>query len=605
MSQHKIDFSIDSATRAEALALGEVDAPLLKARVNRLLLLANAMMALVLILLFCLLVLCALAVDRGGRLAAFAALLVGAPALAAFAYAFHSVFFARDADDDEFLLTPSNAPALFQDIDALLRNLGLPPLDAVYLIADLNAFMQLQQTGIGWRKDRYVMGIGLPLLMSLSKAETLSVIAHEFGHYAGKDGVVSGRIYRARTTWCVTAWRMAQSENILLRPMLLFLDWFLPKLDAWSFPLARHQEFVADRFAANATSASDAATALYRVNLGAHFYGRHLAPGIWNDADFPTEFTNQRLHAMVQQLREPPVPPQAELEMLLERTEPYDTHPCLNDRLRQLGQPLPMVIAPLQKAALEDWFGTRATDLINQFTRFHFGEFNAAGSNTGSALRLANNDEAETAHLGASSGLSLRDSVAAKYRAKSLDASVTETYWDKLYRARQQIQSNPSAAQTLLITCAELDIFIAPHALRSLAELHAMKKEFDQENKVHLLVQQAQARVEHWQDTASELDITAMPLRSSTLAPLIRSKIIVALQKFGAESATLVATTIPGYPQYEHLFFVLEFNGDFDAASDAICTVRVDGFTHWVIDHDELDERFLQEIQATQKSRLY
>ncbi len=264
-----------------------------------------------------------------------------------------------------------------------------------------------------------------------------------------------------------------------------------------------------------------------------------------------------------------------------------------------------MVIAPLQKAALEDWFGTRARDLIDQFTRFHFGEFNAAGSNTGSALRLANNDVAETARLGASSGLSLRDSVASKYRAKSLDASVTETYWDKLYRARQQIQSNPSAAQTLLITCADLDIFIAPHALRSLAELHAMKKEFDQENKVHLLVQQAQARAEHWQDTASELDITAMPLRSSTLAPLIRSKIIVALRKFGAASATLVATTIPGYPQYEHLFFVLEFNGDFDAASDAICTVRVDGFTHWVIDYDELDERFLQEIQAIQKSRLY
>ena len=266
--------------------------------------------------------LCAYAIDRGGKLATISALLVGAPALAAFAYVLHSIFLACDADDDEFQLTPSNAPAFFRDIDALRRKLALPSVDSVYMIADLNAFMQLQQTGIGWRKDRYVIGIGLPLLMSLSKAETLSVIAHEFGHYAGKDGVISGRIYRARTMWCVTAWRMAHSKNILLQPVLLFLNWFLPKLDAWSFPLARHQEFAADRFAANATSDTDAAAALYRLNLGSHFYCRHLQPGIWNDSEFPTEFTNQRLHAMAEQLREPPVPPQHELEMLLVRTHP-------------------------------------------------------------------------------------------------------------------------------------------------------------------------------------------------------------------------------------------------------------------------------------------
>ena len=93
MSKHTFDFSIDSTSRAEALALGESDPNLLKARVNRLLLLANTLMAVVLILLFGLLVLCAFAIDRGGKLATISALLVGAPALAAFAYIFHSIFF--------------------------------------------------------------------------------------------------------------------------------------------------------------------------------------------------------------------------------------------------------------------------------------------------------------------------------------------------------------------------------------------------------------------------------------------------------------------------------------------------------------------------------
>ena len=604
MTKHTFDFSIDSASRAEALAMGEVNPNSLKARVNRLLLLANTTMAVVLILLFSFLVLCAFVIDRGGKLATISALLVGAPALAAFAYVFHSIFFARDDDDDEFQLTPFNAPAFFRDIDALRHKLALPSVDAVYLIADLNAFMQLQQIGIGWRKDRYVIGIGLPLLMSLSKAETLSVIAHEFGHYAGKDGVISGRIYRARTMWCVTAWRMAQSENILLRPMLLFLNWFLPKLDAWSFPLARHQEFVADRFAATATSGTDAAAALYRISLGSHFYCRHLQPGIWNDSEFPTEFTNQRLHAMAEQLREPPVPPQHELEMLLERTEPYDTHPSLRDRLRKLGQPLPMTIAPLKKTALEDWFGAKSADLIDQFTRFHFGEFNRVAKLSNLAEGL--DAPALSPSREFSSALPSRpESFASDNQTTAGMPSAAETCWDKLYRARQLIRSDTQAAQAQLIACAELDIFIAPHALRSLAELHAMKKEFEQEKKTQERVRLAQERVQHWYDLASEIDITQMPLSSCTLPPLMRSKMIVALRKFGAESALVIATSISGFAQYEHLFFVLEFNGDFDAASDAISSVRVDGFTHQVFDCDDLDEDFLRKIRVIPKSKLY
>ena len=618
MTKHTFDFSIDSAARAEALALGAAHPSTLKAKVNHLLILANATMTVVLILLFCILVLCALAIDRGGKFATLCALFVGAPALAAFAYVFHSIFFARDDEDEEFLLTPSNAPAFFRDMESMRRKLALPSVDAVYLIADLNAFMQLQQIGIGWRKDRSIIGIGLPLLMALSKAETLSVIAHEFGHYAAQDGVISGRIYRARTRWCVTAWRMAQSQNILLRPLLLFLNWFLPKLDAWSFPLARHQEFAADRFAANATTSTDAAAALYRINLGSYFYCRHLQPGIWNDSEFPTEFTNQRLHAMVEQLREPPVPPQHELEMLLERTEPYDTHPSLRDRLKQLGQALPMIIRPLKQSALEEWFGTKSADLIDQFTRFHFGEFNRdrgiSNLRARPDLKLTNPD-AKSEDSNAAAMAKTTDvtrpsperhhAFESNNHSAAVTLAVAESYWDKLYRARHQIHSDPVSAQAQLIACAEQDIFIAPHALRSLAELHAMKKEFEQEKSTQELVRHAQARVEHWYEVASEIDITEMPLRSSTLAPLMRSKLIVALRKFGAESALVVATSVPGYAQYEHLLFVLEFNGDFDAASDAICTVRVDGFTHQVFDYDELDEDFLGKICRMQKSKLY
>jgi Zn-dependent protease with chaperone function len=607
---HHFEFAIDSELREQAFALEKSNQAHLKARVNQLLMLANAVMVCVLIALFTILLLCAFVIDRGSRLAAISALLVGVPTLAAFAYAIHSVIASFGSDDDEFVLTPSNAPELFRDIQALLSKLALPPVDAVYLICDLNAYMQLQPSTLGWRKDRHILGIGLPLLMSLSKSETMSVIAHEFGHYAGKDGHTFGRIYRARSMWFETAWRLAESENLLRKPALKFLNWFLPKLDAWSFPLARAQEFAADRFAARATSNVDAAAALYRISLGAHLYCRHVAPGIWNDFELHASFANQRLKAMATQLKSPPVPGHHELELLLERTEASDTHPCLSERLRQLGQPMPPCIAPLQQCALEQWFGDKANALIDAFTRFHFGDFQQAAAANLATPNLATSSAklampSATANVDRSKLALESEQKLAQFASQTPSVQTLPSHWERLYQARQLIQSEPTHAQAQLIDCAKRDVFVAPHALRSLAELFALQKRFDHEQKTQEMIHRADARVDAWQHAAELIDVTETALRASTLAPLLRSKIILALKKFGADSASLVAATVPGFEQYEHLFFVLEFDGDFDGASAAICTVPVDGFTHHVIDADELDTQSLAKIRAVKTSKLY
>ena len=268
-----------------------------------------------------------------------------------------------------------------------------------------------------------------------------------------------------------------------------------------------------------------------------------------------------------------------------------------------------MTIAPLKKTALEDSFGAKSIELIDQFTRFHFGEFNRGvkHSNLGAELEEKHaSADVDPVVLGASGELSnWRQSFESINQTTPVVPSVAETFWEKLYRARQQIHSDAVLAQAQLIACAELDVFIAPHALRSLAELHAMKKEFEQEKKARQLAARAQSHVAHWYDLASEIDIAEMQLRTNNVPPLVRSKIIVALKKFGAESALLVATTIAGFAQYEHLFFILEFNGGFDAAADAIGGVRADGFTHQVIDYDELDEELLRKIRVIPRSKLY
>src|SRR6185436_16016968 len=99
----------------------------------------------------------------------------------------------------------------------------------------------------GWRTNYLV--VGLPLLKAIGPDEFRAVLAHEFGHLSGRHGKFSGWIYRQRESWIQILTRVHQERHYASFIFEWFLKWYAPYFNAYSFVLARAQEYEADSFA--------------------------------------------------------------------------------------------------------------------------------------------------------------------------------------------------------------------------------------------------------------------------------------------------------------------------------------------------------------------
>lgn len=166
-------------------------------------------------------------------------------------------------------LTPSMAPQLFALIDDVAAKTTQPSPAEVYLLSDVNAFVSQRGGTMGFGSRR-VMGVGLPLLSSLTKAELLAVIAHEFGHYSGGDVGLGPWIYKTRAAIART---MAGLEESYLA---WIFNWYGRMFMKVTMAVSRQQEFVADETAARVAGSAPAVSALRKVALLAPAYSVYL-----------------------------------------------------------------------------------------------------------------------------------------------------------------------------------------------------------------------------------------------------------------------------------------------------------------------------------------
>src|SRR5262245_18670430 len=96
----------------------------------------------------------------------------------------------------------------------------------VYVINDVNAWV-MQRGGIAGIGSRRVMGIGLPLLQSVTVPQFRAIIAHEFGHYHGGDTALGPWIYRTREAIMRTIYNLARSGSWVHKPFLGYGKFFL------------------------------------------------------------------------------------------------------------------------------------------------------------------------------------------------------------------------------------------------------------------------------------------------------------------------------------------------------------------------------------------
>ncbi|MBD2154310.1 M48 family metallopeptidase [Leptolyngbya sp. FACHB-16] len=275
------------------------------------------------------------------------------------------------------MLNRRQAPQLFALIDELTTKLKAPRFHKVLLDQRFNAAVaQVPRLGIlGWHEN-YLM-LGLPLMQSLSVEQFKAVLAHELGHLSGNHSRFGGWIYRIRATWMQIYNRLRQNEGRASVLFDKFIDWYWPSFNAYSFTLARANEYDADRCAAELVGANHLAEALVSIEIKARFLETSFWSNIHQQGRSQANPPSNVYSSMFTVLREPIVGETSEQwveQALAQKTNNADTHPCLADRLQSLGYPiqsskqLPQ-LPPVRTTAAEKLLGNELQQFVAQFSR--------------------------------------------------------------------------------------------------------------------------------------------------------------------------------------------------------------------------------------------
>lgn len=281
-------------------------------------------------------------------------------------------------------LQREHAPRLFLLIDKIRNALGTPAFHHVLIVNELNAaVVQVPRLGIfGWQRN-YLL-LGLSLLLTLTPAQFRAVLAHEFGHLGSQHGRFFTWIYRARVTWSQLLQEMTVRRHWASFVFTKFLGWYAPFFNAYSFVMAREQEYEADRNAAQLVSPHCMKDALASLSV----VGRLLRESFWSSLDQRNKETanppDAYLHDLAHTIL---VPAHRELiprffsEAMHDKTGYADTHPSLADRLTALAKlpaktapepassAIPQLLGTEQDHAAHYYLGKTCDELCDQLNR--------------------------------------------------------------------------------------------------------------------------------------------------------------------------------------------------------------------------------------------
>lgn len=261
-------------------------------------------------------------------------------------------------------LERADAPGLFAALDEMRRAMRGPRFHRVLIVDDVNAaVVQRPAFGlVGWPRN-YLL-LGLPLLESMPAPEALAVVAHEYGHLAGAHGHFSAFIYRLRHTWGTLQAHTDRIEGWLGRLLAPLLRWYAPYFNAYTFVLARAEEYQADAAAARLVGADHAAHALKRANIVAPRHRQFIArtfDRVAAEAAPPPDLMCRWAAEAGQ------APAEADgrrwlVEALDREGHFMDTHPTLRARLSALSLPSDAMQEPppalAEASAAERWLGS-------------------------------------------------------------------------------------------------------------------------------------------------------------------------------------------------------------------------------------------------------
>lgn len=262
----------------------------------------------------------------------------------------------------------ADAPILFEGLDRMRKRMKGPAFHHVLLVNEVNAaVVQRPAWGlVGWPRN-YLL-LGLPLLECMPPREAFAVVAHEYGHLAGSHGRFSAFIYRLRITWGSIQDFTEQVEGWLGKLVAPLVRWYAPYFNAYTFVLARADEYQADAASARLVGADNAAHALKRVNVAGSrhdLFMEQTFERIRHEPQPPADL----MHRWAAHLDRPA--PSADAKQWLQKAldrqaSVWDTHPTLRARLTALGVQGEAIDLPppeTDESAARAWFGKRLDKL--------------------------------------------------------------------------------------------------------------------------------------------------------------------------------------------------------------------------------------------------
>jgi heat shock protein HtpX len=231
---------------------------------------------------------------------------------------------------------------LFAELDRIATALQEPLPREVYLIGEPNAWVADRGGFMGFGSRR-VMGLGLPLLGALNISQFRAVLAHEFAHYYGGDTKLGPWLHRTQMAMIRTFQNMGsvgQAMRVALMQILYVVVFGILKF-YWKLFLraikmvSRRQEFRADELACIVAGPESLISGLRTI------HGAALAWPGFVKAELSPLFTKGFLPSITdgfaQFLAAPVVAEKVlegiETEMREGKSEPYDSHPPLRDRV--------------------------------------------------------------------------------------------------------------------------------------------------------------------------------------------------------------------------------------------------------------------------------
>lgn len=261
----------------------------------------------------------------------------------ALAWSLLKALFVRIDPPEGVWLRAGDAPELQAEVERLRLATGAPKLSGIVITDEFNASATSLPRLLGLFGHRHVLSLGLPMMQALDREQFAAVVAHEFGHFGGGHGKFLGWIYRVRMSWLRVRISLDQHAGWLGAPLRRFFDWYAPYFGAYSFVLARQNEYEADATSARVVGASAAAQALVATSLAGRRLQEDFWPSVWKDVHAEPAPPTTLYARMRDGLARPGASDSAWLaEALAETSDIEDTHPSLAQRLQALGcQPEP------------------------------------------------------------------------------------------------------------------------------------------------------------------------------------------------------------------------------------------------------------------------